>query len=60
MENSISDQEKTYEVCRYFDDHLETIVKKGLSKTEARKEAERLNDTVTRSYVGYSIRESKT
>lgn len=55
----VEDDGKLYDVVRYFDNVLEAVVKKGISKTEAYSLRREYNDAKPRCYVSYDIRESK-
>jgi hypothetical protein len=48
---------KKYNVSRYFDTYFEGIVKSSLTKEEANHLAEKLNKDQPRTYVEYLVRE---
>ncbi len=43
-----------YEIARYFDDHFEKIISKALSKDEANRLVDKLNQNT--AYVKYYVR----
>ena len=49
-------EEATYNVSRYFDDHIEAVIARGLTKDEAKLRANGLNDMKPRAYVEYVVR----
>ena len=48
---------KTYNVSRYFDDHLEAVVSHGLTQEAAQNKASELNNAKPRAYVVYIVRQ---
>lgn len=50
-------QEKTYKVSRYFDDHFETVIARGLTKDVAEEKVDELNNSKQRAYVEYLVQE---
>lgn len=47
-----------YRVAKYFDDHLTRWMTEPMSKEDAHKEADRLNER-PRAYVSYEVRKTQ-